>query len=216
MYLAIFNLNHFLQHSRPGLGVLVVAVIVFLESGIPIGFFLPGDTMLFSAGFFASQHYLPLDWLIFSVIVAKLLGSNVGYVIGKTAGRKLFSKPGSVFFRSDFLDSAEAFYEKHGGKTVTIGQFIPVIRTFTPVVAGIAKMKQKTFLIYNFIGAVAWGGLIIVLGYEIGNRIPNIDKYLLPAVILAMLFAFAPAGWHLFGKKDSRDRIKQAIRNRKK
>lgn len=200
-------MNHLIHSSGPVAGTLIIGAIVFLESGIPVGFFLPGDTLLFTAGFFAAQHYLVLGWLIFMVIVAKLFGSNAGYLLGVKAGRPLFNKPDSFFFRKDFLNSAEAFYQKHGGKTVTIGQFIPVIRTFTPIVAGIAKMRVKLFLIYNFVGAVAWGIIIILLGYFVGSKVPNIDKYLLPIVLLATVFSFAPAGWHFFGKKENRDKL---------
>lgn len=210
----MFNIDHLLKSNSHWVSLLIVGAIVFLESGIPIGFFLPGDTMLFTAGFFAAQHYLPLGALLIVAVVAKLLGSSCGYLIGFTAGRKLFRKPESFFFRKDYLDSAEAFYEKHGGKTITISQFIPVIRTFAPVVAGMSSMNRRKFAVYNFIGGATWGCLIILLGFWLGHKVPNIDKYLLPVVILAAVFSFAPAGWHLFGKRENRQRILASIKKR--
>ena len=182
------------------------------SSEIPVGFFLPGDTLLFSAGFFAAQHYIPLGWLIIVVIAAKTIGGAIGYLIGEKAGRKLFTKKNSFFFRKDYLDSAESFYEKHGGKTVLLGQFLPIIRTFTPIVAGIGKMNKKRFYFFNVIGAVFWALITILTGYWLGHRIHNIDKYLLPLIVAAMIFSFAPAGWHLFGKRENRNRIIASIK----
>lgn len=211
----MFDINHIVQSSGALVSLLVIGGIIFAESGIPIGFFLPGDTMLFSAGFFAAQHYLPLGWLIVVVVIAKILGSAVGYMIGEKAGRKLFKKEDSILFRKDYLVSAEAFYDKHGGKTVLIGQFLPVIRTFTPIVAGIGKMQKRKFYTFNILGALLWAFITILLGFWLGHKIHNIDKYLLPVVIAAMVFSFAPAGWHLFGKKDSRQKLLNSVKKRK-
>ena len=203
----MFNINDIIQHSGAVVSLLLIAGIVFAESGIPFGFFLPGDTLLFTAGFFAAQHYLPIAVLIIVVFVAKVLGSNAGYYIGKKSGKKIFSKDSSFFFRKDYLDSAELFYEKHGGKTVTFGQFLPVVRTFAPIVAGVGNMNYRKFLYFNIAGAAAWAIIIPLAGFWLGHKIHNIDKYLLPIVIIATIFSFAPAAWHLFGKRENRQKI---------
>ncbi|HUC95969.1 MAG TPA: DedA family protein [Candidatus Saccharimonadia bacterium] len=196
----MLNIAHIIQSHSHIISLLIIGAIIFTESGIPVGFFLPGDTLLFTAGFFASQHYLPILGLILVVIVAKILGSIVGFYIGDKAGRKLFNKPNSFLFRKDYLNSAEAFYKKHGGKTVALGQFLPVVRTFSPIVAGVGKMDYKKFMFYNLLGALVWSTLIPLFGFWLGHRVTNIDKYLIPIVIAATIFSFAPAAWHLFGQ----------------
>jgi membrane-associated protein len=203
----MFDINHIIQHSGSLISLLLIAGIIFTESGIPIGFFLPGDTMLFTAGFFAAQHYLPISGLIIVVIVAKVIGSAVGYSIGSHTGEKLFKKDSSLFFRKDYLETAEKFFDRNGGKTVTLGQFLPVVRTFAPIIAGISKMNIKKFYYYNILGAVLWASLIPLLGFWLGHKVHNIDKYLLPIVIVATIFSFAPAVWHLFGKRTNRQKI---------
>lgn len=178
-------------------GLLAIGLIVFAESGLLIGFFLPGDTLLFTAGFFAGQGVLPLGLLILTVVAAAIIGDNVGYEIGKRSGPKLFTKKDSLFFRKDYVDKASAFYEKHGGKTIIMARFVPVIRTFAPVVAGIGKMPHKKFMIYNMVGGVIWGAGVTLLGYWLGSKIPNIDKYLLPVILIAMFFTLSPTIHHV-------------------
>jgi len=178
----------------------VIAVIIFVEMGIPFGFFLPGDTLLFTAGFFAAQHYIPILGLIIVVAIAAIAGCNLAYEIGRRTGPKLFNRESSFLFRKDNLISAEAFYEKHGRKTVTLGNFLPVVRTFAPIVAGVGNMNRRKFFIFNLLGAVLWAVILPLLGFWLGHKIHNIDKYLLPLIIVATVFSFAPAGWHLFGK----------------
>ena len=197
----MFNVAHIIQSHSQLISLLIIAGIIFTESGIPIGFFLPGDTLLFTAGFFASKNYLNIFALFSVVIVAKILGGLVGYYIGDQTGRKLFTKKNSLFFRRDYLDDAEAFYEKNGGKAVILGQFLPIVRTFSPVIAGIGEMKFKRFMFYNFIGAFMWAIIVPLLGLWLGHRITNIDKYMLPIIIIAMIISFAPAIWHLFRKR---------------
>jgi membrane-associated protein len=211
----MLNINHIIQNSGALVSLLIIGTIIFVESGIPFGFFLPGDTLLFTAGFFAAQHYLPISGLIITVFIAQVVGSNLGYILGFHAGKKLFSKESSFFFRKDYLDSAEAFYEKHGGKTVTLGQFLPVVRTFAPIVAGVSKMNRQKFVYFNLIGAFLWALIIPLLGFWLGHRIHNIDKYLLPIIIIATVFSFTPAAWHLFGKRDSRKKFIESYKNRK-
>ena len=183
-------------------GVIAVAMIIFAESGLLIGFFLPGDTLLFTAGFFAAQGKLPLEWLIVSVIFAAITGDSVGYSIGRRTGHRIFTKKDGLLFRQEYIERAEKFYSEHGGKTIILARFIPVIRTFAPIIAGVGKMTYKRFLAFNIIGGFIWGGGVILLGAWLGKRIPNIDTYLMPAVLLAMLFTFSPMIMHLIKKKN--------------
>lgn len=179
-------------------GLLLVALIVFAESGLLVGFFLPGDTLLFTAGFFSAQGKLSnIFVLILVTTIAAIIGDNVGYQIGRKAGPRIFKKKDGKLFRTEYLDRAETFYEKHGGKTIIIARFVPIVRTFAPVVAGAGKMPRRRFAVFNIVGAIIWCGGVSLLGYWLGSRIPNIDKYLLPVILIAMLISFAPAGYHL-------------------
>lgn len=193
-------------------GLLLIGGIVFAESGLLIGFFLPGDTLLITAGVFAAQGKLPLGWLLLIIVVAAIIGDNVGYSIGRSTGSKIFKKKDGLLFRQEYLIQAEDFYEKHGGKTVTIARFVPIVRTFAPIVAGAAKMARKKFMIYNVAGALLWGVSVTLLGYFLGSKIPNIDSYLLPAVLLAVAFTFLPPLIHVLKEKKTRAAIESKIK----
>ncbi|HEY5268068.1 MAG TPA: VTT domain-containing protein [Candidatus Saccharimonadales bacterium] len=198
----MLNIANIIQSHSQLISLLIISTIIFTESGIPIGFFLPGDTLLFTAGFFASKNYINIFVLILVVLVAKIIGGIVGYYIGDQTGKKLFTKKDSLFFRKDYLKHAETFYVKNGGKAVVLGQFLPVVRTFSPVVAGFSEMLFRKFMFYNFLGALLWATIVPALGYWLGHRITNIDKYILPIIILAVVISLAPAIWHLFiGRK---------------
>jgi membrane-associated protein len=195
-------------------GLLMIGAIVFAESGLLIGFFLPGDTLLFTAGFFAAQGQLPLGWLMLVVIIAAITGDSVGYTIGRRTGHKIFSKKDGLFFRQDYIIKAEAFYNDHGGKTIILARFIPIIRTFAPLVAGVGKMPYRRFLSFNIVGATIWGGGVVLLGHWLGSKIPNIDHYLLPMVFLAMLFTFSPVILHILRDKKLRQDLLKKITRR--
>ncbi len=184
-------------------GLLLIALIVCAESGLLIGFFLPGDTLLFTAGFFASQDKLPLLGLLVVTIVAAIVGDQIGYQIGKKAGPRIFKKKDDAWFKHEHLIRAEKFYEKHGGKTIIMARFTPFVRTFAPVVAGAAKMNQTRFTIFNIVGAIGWAISVTLLGYWLGNKVPNIDKYLLPVLGLAVIFSFGPAAYHMVKSRRS-------------
>lgn len=194
-------------------GILIVAAIVFAESGLLIGFFLPGDTLLFSAGLLAAQDTVSLPWLLVATVAAAIVGDNVGYSIGRRAGPRIFKREDGILFHKDHLMRAEKFYEDHGGKTVTMARFIPVVRTFAPVVAGAGKMPRRRFMYYNVIGAVAWGGGVTLLGYWLGTKIPGLDHYieylLLAVVLLSLLGSFA----HLLRDPRTRKAIWAGLRN---
>lgn len=198
------NPEHLLQSAGVLTGLLLIGGMVFAESGLLIGFFLPGDTLLFTAGFFAAQGKLPLGWLMVVVILAAIIGDSVGYTIGRRTGHKIFRKQDGLFFRQEYIAKAEEFYEKHGGKTIILARFLPIIRTFAPLVAGVGNMHYKRFLSFNVIGATIWGGGVILLGHWLGSKIPNIDHYLLPIVLLATLFTFSPVVIHIIKDKKLR------------
>ena len=188
-------------------GLLLIAAIVFAESGLLIGFFLPGDTLLFTAGFFAAQGKLPLIPLLIILLVSAVLGDNVGYSFGRRAGNRIFKKKDGIIFRQEYLVRAEKFYEKHGGKTIMLARFVPVVRTFAPIVAGAAKMPRERFLVFNISGAVMWCIGVTMMGYLLGSKIPNIDSFLLPAVGVAMALSFGPASWHVLKDAETRSKI---------
>lgn len=190
-------------------GLIIIGAIIFAESGLLIGFFLPGDTLLFTAGFFAAQGKLPLAGVLLVIFFAAIIGDNVGYTIGKKSGPRLFRKKDGIIFRQDYIQRAEAFYEKHGGKTIILARFVPIVRTFAPVVAGVGNMQRRKFVFYNIIGAAVWTGTVVMLGHWLGSKIPNIDHYLLPVVGIAMLITFGPTLYHLVKDERVRSFIKQ-------
>ena len=151
---------------------IALAIVVFAETGLLIGFFLPGDSLLVTVGIVAYEADWPLHWLFLILCSAAIIGNNTGYHIGSTAGARLFRREESFFFRKSYLLKAQAFYEKHGGKTIILAQFMPIIRTFAPVVAGIGKMQYRRFLIFTVVGAILWIGSMLTLGYLLT---PTID-----------------------------------------
>jgi membrane-associated protein len=193
-------------------GLLGVIAIVFAESGLLIGFFLPGDSLLFTAGFLASQGLLPIGWLVPLAFIAAVAGDSVGYWFGLKTGPKIFTREDSLFFNKNHILRAQAFYDKHGGKTIILARFLPIVRTFAPIVAGVGKMNYRQFLMFNVIGGFVWSVGLTMLGYILGNTIPNIDKYLLPIIVVIILLSVAPTAWHLLKDKESRDQIRAGIR----
>lgn len=173
-------------------GLLGIFVIVFAESGLPFGFFLPGDTLLFASGIFALQGFFPVTVVIFLVAVASILGGNVGYWTGKKMGRKLFEKDFSFFFNKKRIIDAENFYKRHGSITILISRFIPFVRTFSPIIAGVGAMNRTSFNFYNILGGILWAIVVPSLGYFFGHLIPNPDKFLLPVAILVLCVSFLP------------------------
>lgn len=193
-------------------GILLITLIVFAESGLLVGFFLPGDTLLFGAGLYASQGRISLPLLIACVVVAAIVGDNVGYSIGRRTGPRLFKKRDGIFFQHEHLMRAEKFYEAHGGKTIIMARFIPVVRTFAPVVAGAGKMPRQRFFSFNIIGGVLWGAGMPLLGYYVGNRIPHLDKYIELLMIGIVVLSFGLALFHILKDPDSRRMIKAKLR----
>lgn len=176
----------------PTIGYLGIFAIVFVESGLLVGFFLPGDSLLFTAGFLASQGIFDIKALTLLCFLGAVSGDSVGYAIGNKLGRRLFRKPESFFFHPNHLIKAEKFYEKHGKKTIILARFLPVIRTFAPVVAGIGMMNYKTFLTYNIIGGFLWAVLLPLSGFYLGKTIPDVDQYLLPIIGFIIIISVLP------------------------
>lgn len=211
----LFGMIPFLsvEYIVGSLGISAILAIVFAESGLLIGFFLPGDSLLFTAGFLVSTGMLKINIivLILLLFVAAVLGDSVGYVFGRRVGRRLFNRPNSVLFRQENMQHAEDFYTKYGSKTIIIARFIPVVRTFAPIVAGIGKMDYKTFITYNLIGGLLWSAGVTLLGFGLGHWFQSlgldIDTVILPIAAIIIVISIAPALIHLLKDKKQRRAI---------
>lgn len=187
---------HALLSAFGSLAYVGLFAVIFAETGLFVGFFLPGDSLLFAAGLFSAlqtEPRLSLPLVIAICIVAAILGSLTGFLFGRRVGRRLYSRPESRFFKVEHLVAAERFYEKHGGKTIVIARFMPFIRTFAPIVAGASTMAIGRFVAYSVIGGVLWGAGLPVAGYLLGKQIPDIDRYLLPILVLIIAVSLLPA-----------------------
>ena len=184
-------------------GLIAIGAIIFAECGLLIGFFLPGDSLLFTAGFLASQRVVGLDiWTLCIVCgVAAALGPLVGYWYGNLWGPRLFSREDSLLFRKQHLVRAHEFYERHGGKALILARFMPIVRTFAPVVAGMASMNYTRFVIYTALGALVWGIGVTLLGYFLGSLVPDAAKYLEYIVVAIILASIAPPIIHLLRER---------------
>lgn len=200
------DLNHFIET----VGYIGIFLIIFAETGLLIGFFLPGDSLLFTAGFLASQDILNIWILVPVCVIAAILGDATGYQIGRRYGRGLFQKPESRLFKPKNLVLAEQFFEKHGGRAIVLARFIPFARTFVPVIAGISFMPYRHFGSYNVIGAVLWGAGVTLLGYFLGHAIPSVDTYLLPIIALILFISILPSAYHIW--KENGTQIKEITR----
>lgn len=200
-------------------GLIALAAILFAETGLLVGFFLPGDTLLFAAGFFAAQGRLNLGLALIALFLGTFLGNIVGYEIGRRSGPRVFNNEKALLFNKQNVIYAQNFYKKHGGKTILIARFIPIIRTLAPLIAGIGKMRYRLFISYNFIGGVIWVSLVTMIGYWAGRVVGhyfNIDKYILPVVLLVTLITLGISFWQLWRDPVSRAHIKQAVKDRYK
>lgn len=199
----MFDVTHIVQSG----GLLILALIVFAESGLMVGFFLPGDTLLISAGILAAAGHLPLVPTIIVVAVAAIVGDNLGYHIGRKLGPTLFTKKDGLLFRHEHIMRAEKFYEKYGTKTMLGAHFFPIIRSFAPVTAGAGKMDYKQFAIYNAIGDIAWAVSITMLGYIFGRRVPNLEHYIQYVLVGIMAITIIPTLYHIFRDPKIRAKI---------
>jgi len=179
-------------------GYVGLTSIIFAETGLLIGFFLPGDSLLVTAGLLASQPQFGLNvWLLGGLLtVASILGNAVGYAIGRASGPRLFKREESLFFKPRYLRQAHAFYERHGGKTVIIARFMPIVRTFVPVVAGAAAMDYGKYTYYNVVGGVLWIWSLLLIGFFLGRYIPGIDAHIEKLIIVVVVLSLMPALVH--------------------
>ncbi len=172
-------------------GMLGVLAVVFVESGLLVGFLLPGDSLLFTAGLLSANDVLPDIWvLLVTIPLAAIAGDQVGYAIGRKSGPSVFSRPDSRFFRQEYVDKAEAFFAEHGPRTIILARFVPIVRTLAPVMAGVARMPYRTFVVFNVIGGVAWGVGLTLLGYFLGQIQfvhDNIEPIILGIVALSLI-----------------------------
>ncbi len=183
------------------LGLIGIISIVFAESGLFFGFFLPGDSLLFTAGLLASQGILPFTPLLSLSILGAILGDTVGYIFGKKIGPKIFTKEDSLFFSQKNISRSRLFFDKYGPKAVILARFIPIVRTFTPILAGVGSMAYRRFVVYNCIGGILWVISMICGGFYFAKLIPNPDKYLLPVIIGIIIISIIPALKEYFNKK---------------
>jgi membrane-associated protein len=182
---------------NPALGIWVIVlacVIIFAETGLLIGFFLPGDSLLFTAGLLVTTGKMPVNIIVLILLLAAcaFLGNQVGYLIGAKAGPALFNRPDSRLFRREHVEQAHAFFEKHGGKALVLARFVPIVRTFVPVIVGVAGMGRRHYVLFNAIGAILWAGGVTLLGFLLGNQFPWVQKNLDLIFVVIVLLSVIP------------------------
>lgn len=183
-------------------GYLGLFFIVFAESGMLIGILFPGDSLLFAAGLLAGVGVFNPVIVVGGVILAAILGDNMGYWFGKNVGVNLFNRENSFLFKQEYVRRTERFYKKYGPQAIVLARFVPIVRTLTPILAGVGKMNYERFLAYNTIGAIIWGGGVTILGYFLGELIPNAEEYILPISLVIIILSFLPIGLNFIrGKK---------------
>jgi membrane-associated protein len=173
-------------------GAPLVCTIVFIETGFFVGFFLPGDSLLVTAGIFAAASVIPLRWLLLPVMACAIAGDQIGYWIGRAAGPALYRREDSLFFRRSHLQRAHEFYEKYGGRAVIFARFVPIVRTFCPPVAGAARMPYTRYLIFDIFGGALWVGAMILGGYFLGRSVPNIGQRIHYVIAVVVLVSILP------------------------
>jgi membrane-associated protein len=202
MHMEFLNLD--LKTLITIIGYLGIFLFVFAESGLFFGFFLPGDSLLFTAGLLAAEGYFSLSGLMLLSFVAAVLGDSVGYWFGKRTGPLLFTREDTRFFKKSHVEKSRAYYEKHGPKTIILARFIPIVRTFAPILAGVSGMTYKTFFAYNIVGGLLWTTSMPILGYFLGTRIPHIDAYILPIALGIIVVSFIPIFWKMWKARSAK------------
>jgi len=175
-------------------GYVGLTLIIFAETGLLVGFFLPGDSLLVTAGLLAADPAFGLNvWLLGLILtVAAIVGDTVGYHVGKATGPRIFTRENSLFFHKDHLLKAQAFYEKHGGKTIIIARFMPIVRTFAPVVAGVGQMRYASFLAYNVVGGVLWIWSMLLTGFVLAKTVPGVAKHVEKVILVVVFLSILP------------------------
>jgi membrane-associated protein len=185
-------MTHALTSLIFSFGYLGLVAVIFAETGLFFGFFLPGDSVLFTAGLLASQHYFSIWYLVLLVSIAAILGDSVGYWFGAKVGPHLFTREDSLFFKKRYIEETHAYFERFGASTIILARFVPIVRTFAPILAGVGRMRYSLFLRYNIVGGVLWGAGVTLGGYYLGRLIPNVDRYLLPIILLIIVVSALP------------------------
>ena len=182
------------EHLLETFGTIGLLLVVFAESGLLVGFFLPGDSLLFTAGVFAAKGDLNFAVIAVGCFVAAVAGDQVGYAFGNRVGPALFRREDSRFFKKEYVEKAQSYFERYGSKTIVLARFVPIVRTFAPIVAGVGSMPYRTFVTFNVIGGFLWAVGVTTLGYTLGNVIgaDNIDKYLLPIILVVVGLSVLP------------------------
>jgi membrane-associated protein len=174
-------------------GAPLVCCIVFIETGFFVGFFLPGDSLLITAGIFAAADVVPLRWLLLPVMACAIIGDQIGYWIGRGAGPALYRREDSLLFRRSHLQRAHEFYEKYGGRAVILARFVPIVRTFCPPVAGAAKMPYARYVLFDIVGGIGWVGATILGGFFLGRTVPNISQRIHYVILVVVVVSILPA-----------------------
>jgi membrane-associated protein len=215
MLSGVFAAGGFLdpEHLIDTVGLLGIFGVIFAESGLLIGFFLPGDSLLFTAGFLASAPssvdeslHLPLGILLVGCFVAAVAGDQVGYLFGRRVGPALFNRPDSRFFKRENIEKAHGFFEKYGAKTIVLARFVPIVRTFAPIVAGVSHMKYRTFVMFNIIGGALWAIGITMLGYFLG-QVSFIEKNIELAAIVVVAISVTPVALELWKARKEKQSV---------
>lgn len=198
------------------LGLTGIVTVVFIESGFPFGFFLPGDTILFAAGLFAAKGEFPLSLAILMIFIANFAGVTIGYWSGRGLGKRYVNKESKLLFRHEYVEKAEAFYAKHGGKAIILGRFIPAVRSFVPIIAGVANMNYRELMIYNAIGAIIWATSVPLVGYFAGNWLEahgiSIELLVVPIFLVVIVLSFAGPLIHALSDRKTRAKIAQKFK----
>ncbi len=182
-------------------GYLLLVGIVFTETGLLVGFFLPGDSLLITAGLLAGMGSLNIWWLNGVVIAAAILGDSTGYAIGRRLGPRIFTRPKSMLFNPKHVQRTQRFYENYGAKTIVIARFVPIIRTFAPVLAGVGSMRYRRFLTYNVVGGIGWVVSMTLAGYLLGQTVPNISKHMHELVIVIIVLSVIPIAVEVYRER---------------
>jgi membrane-associated protein len=179
-------------------GYIGIALFVFAESGVLVGIFFPGDSLLFAAGLLSATSLLNIGLLVPLVVLAAIAGDSVGYWFGTRVGNALFTRPDSRFFKQEYVQRTQQFYETYGGRAVVLARFVPIVRTIAPILAGVGTMKYREFVTYNILGALLWGAGVVLLGYFLGVIIPGIIDYILPITLGIIVVSFLPILLNVF------------------
>lgn len=208
----MLNANHLIATSSEIIALILIAGMIFAESGLLLGIILPGDSLLLAAGVFAGKGKLPIGPLIILVIISAIIGYEVGYIIGRRIGPRLFHRNDGFLFRKEYIYRTQVFLDKYGPATLIIGRFIANVRTLVSAIAGAGNMDRRRYTSYNIIGAILWGGGVTLLGYWLGANVPNIDHYIIPLVIIGLALLYAVALWKLAQTPEKRHKLKKGLK----